>query len=61
MVELPDFEKIMGICLTISIQYRHVTDRQTDRQTDRYLATVHAHAEHRVSKLNGKINKSANK
>ena len=36
-------------------------DRQTDRQTDRYLATVHAHAEHRVSKLNGKINKSANK
>jgi len=26
------------ICLAVSIEYRHVTDRQTDGQTERHLA-----------------------
>ena len=33
-VWLPDSEKGLMKCLTVSIQYRHVTDRQTDGRTD---------------------------
>jgi len=28
-------------CLTVSTQYRRVTNRQTDRQTDGHLTTAH--------------------
>ena len=34
MVWLPDHEKSLMICLAVSRQYRHVTDRQTDSRTD---------------------------
>jgi len=33
MVGLPGGEKTKRICVIVSTQYRHVTDRQMDRQT----------------------------
>jgi len=34
MVALPDGEKSLRICVTVYIEYRRVTDRQTDIRTD---------------------------
>ena len=33
-VSLPDSEKRLKICITVSTEYRRVTDRRTGRQTD---------------------------
>jgi len=44
MVWLPHGEKSLIICLTISTQYRRVTDRQTDGQTscDSIVRAMHS-------------------
>ena len=42
MVSLPDDEKSLRICLTVSTEYRRVTDRQTDGRTDRHLSTAYS-------------------
>jgi len=33
-------KKSLTIRLSVSTEYRRVTDRQTDKQTDRHLATA---------------------
>jgi len=40
MVWLPDGGKTLMIYLTVSTEYRRVTDRRTGKRTDRHLATA---------------------
>jgi len=40
MVWLPSGERSLRICLAVSTEYQHMTDRRTDRQTDGHLETA---------------------
>jgi len=44
MLWLQDGEKSLMICLTVSIEYRRVTDRQTDRRTDKRTDILQRHS-----------------
>ena len=49
MVSLPDDEKSLRICLTVSTEYHHVTDRQTDIL--RQHTTSPHYAKHNAGKI----------
>ena len=40
MMDLPDCEKFLTICLLVLTQFTNVTDKQTNRHTDRHRMTA---------------------
>jgi len=44
MVWLPDGEKTLRTCVTVSTEYRRVTDRRADRWTDRQTDVLRRHS-----------------